>query len=557
MFRFLSPSNLLWALVSSERKTREYRNWSLQDDPYLALQTLLASLYISPRTRKGAKTILNSGLFGPRYYLADNLDLRSHPYDPLFHFMVRGFDQGRFPNPVFDPDFYLDLHKDVADANINPLLHYIKSGGVERRRTHRLFDPGYYLDTYPEAQNSDLDPICHYLTLGAVRGFILVALDESKLDPFVVRLHQLDLNSPGSFSFDPEIYAKANSDLKSLTVTDLHDHYRNHGKFEERIASAGAFVQQICGDPRAIPLDFNSENYVAFYPDLQYFESEGRFGALQHYMRFGRFEGRIYTTDSFMPIVVSERLEKLRNRQPELAAPKEAKVCVLAHVYHADLWNELASYIGNLLDIPHHLYVNLVDSTWTEELMSEVRARFPEARIYISQNKGRDIGGFFNLLGNLEIDAYEIFCLLHTKKSPHIGELLATKWRRELLSAILGTPAIAMENILLMLNDNSVGQIGSGRWRNTEITANTRNYSKLLRMLSIGGDARECEYLSGTIMLIRGAILERLYETLKDLQFEHGDDKPVTFHRDGQYAHAVERVIGSLLRELRFEFVWR
>ena len=40
-------------------------------------------------------------------------------------------------------------------------------------------------------------------------------------------------------------------------------------------------------------------------------------------------------------------------------------------------------------------------------------------------------------------------------------------------------------------------------------------------------------------------------------EFEMGDNKSFEFHLDGQLAHAVETVIGSVVRHLGYRIVWR
>jgi hypothetical protein len=59
------------------------------------------------------------------------------------------------------------------------------------------------------------------------------------------------------------------------------------------------------------------------------------------------------------------------------------------------------------------------------------------------------------------------------------------------------------------------------------------------------------------MFLMRSEIVQRLYEQLRGLEWEYGGDKDLAFHVDGQMAHAVERVIGNLVRQMGYRMVWR
>ena len=551
------PLDLIWRLAVSRWTSGTYGPRLSSDSPYDRLQRVTVALVLDHSERKTARAILQSRLFSPRFYLADHPDLAQRAVDPLRHFLTRGIREGRKPNPLFDPTFYLETHRDVALAGVNPLLHYIVYGSCERRRPHWMFDPAYYLEQNPEVETIGMDPLIHYLEIGALKGCMPMELDEASIDPIVNDLHRLDLADPNNFSFEPDIYRLLHSDLASMPAADLREHYERTGHAEGRPASRGEFVQMICGDPRAIPLDFSAENYFGFYRDLDHLRAEGLYGALRHYMQFGRFEGRFYTTDTDLSVSMLADLQEPEFDIAPLGIGSEIKLCVLVHAFHTDIWRELAGYIKNLRDVPHDLYVNLVDSSWTEDVLSEIRIDFPEARVYISENIGRDIGGFVSLMQNIDMKKYEVFCLLHTKKSPHVGDLLARKWRTELLSAILESPSIASKNVALMLTDEAVGQIGSLRWRNTHVHRNEKKYLELLDTLGVRESARDCEYLSGTMMLVRRHVLERIFLVLRDVAFEVGDDKPLEFHIDGQIAHAVERIIGNVVRDMNYQFIWR
>ena len=72
-------------------------------------------------------------LFDPGYYLATNPDVRSAGLDPLAHFLMTGWREGRNPSRSFDVGYYQRANPDVAAAGLNPLVHYGWSGATEGR----------------------------------------------------------------------------------------------------------------------------------------------------------------------------------------------------------------------------------------------------------------------------------------------------------------------------------------------------------------------------------------------------------------------------------------
>ena len=80
--------------------------------------------------------IRKSGYFDPAYYLLTYPDCRLADVDPLWHFVERGWKEGRNPSSKFDTEYYLRMNLDVKQAGANPLVHYLKHGRKEGRVPH-------------------------------------------------------------------------------------------------------------------------------------------------------------------------------------------------------------------------------------------------------------------------------------------------------------------------------------------------------------------------------------------------------------------------------------
>ena len=178
-----------------------------------------------------------SGMFDRDFYCATYEDIGRAGTDPLSHYIIYGFQEGRNPSAAFDTNFYLDTNADVAGSGINPLLHYALYGAAEGRLTlpldaelyglhghdakarsqaeeeiadiqaSGLFDAVWYRSSYPEIGTAD--PIRHFYETGGRDGF-----------------------DPSPF-FDSAAYLAGNKDVAFAGINPLL-HWLRHGRLEGR-----------------------------------------------------------------------------------------------------------------------------------------------------------------------------------------------------------------------------------------------------------------------------------------------------------------------------------
>jgi hypothetical protein len=116
--------------------------------------------------------------FDAAFYLQAHRDVAEAGSDPLEHFLVAGWREGRDPNPRFSVRHYLEAYPDVAAADENPFVHYLRVGRAEGRKplaTARAliegeFDAAFYLKTYPDVGEAGSDPLEHFLMTGWREG---------------------------------------------------------------------------------------------------------------------------------------------------------------------------------------------------------------------------------------------------------------------------------------------------------------------------------------------------------------------------------------------------
>ena len=466
------------------------------------------------------------------------------------------------PKPVAR-EYYAVSRIDLAD--------HAFAAGKDGDRFPILFDPAFYLDSNDDVRNAGVDPLDHYLEWGAAEGRMpLGDVRSDALHPLVEHVHRSDVAGDEHADFDAAFYRAAYADLPDMDAAALAEHYESHGRGEGRIGSVRAVVSAWGGGPREVPLDFDPDEYAELYP----WELAALRGLpihlLGHYMNYGRWHGKPYSRRAFRVSATPSRTSPRKAPTPSPPADTPP-LCVLAHVYYAELWDELSGYLGNLPEGRFALYVNLVDTTLSHALVSRIRDRFPFSRIYISENRGRDIGGFVRLLKNVRIDDYRIYGLFHTKMSPYFQKYGASLvrdgrtvtpdggkiWRERIFTALMGTRERAAENVDRMLEDETIGEIAPASCRRQEIGKNPEKYHALLDRLGIGADARDVEFASGTMGFLRADVLRRVFEGIRDLPFEKGDGQSMEFHMDGQWGHAVERIIGNVVRDMGYRFEWR
>ena len=146
-----------------------------------------------------------SDKFDTDFYIGLNPDVRDAGINPLIHFVLSGQSEGRLAKapegyvPVkisgreeiqhqkflldkeFDRDFYLAENTDVASAGIDPLEHYLMVGWREGRDPNARFDTAFYLDEYPDIRANDLHPFVHYLAFGRNEGRFASAVDSIQI----------------------------------------------------------------------------------------------------------------------------------------------------------------------------------------------------------------------------------------------------------------------------------------------------------------------------------------------------------------------------------------
>lgn len=452
-------------------------------------------------------------------------------YEVAFDFYTHHHQRLK-PNVYFNPKYYTASNQ--LDSNVDPVFHYLESSDKCKLQVHRLFCMEWLEQQAPDIRHSNC-PVGFYWKHCYPNKIAACSPDKATASSIIKELFFLEVSLP---------FLSKVSEIKKIE----HQYSNN-----ESMRLLLDFFKLNQGAPRFIPIDFNPDEYLELHFDLLKRYRDKPIDSLGHYLLHGIHEERVYSVNEWHSY---QRKEPKKFEASIIDFHTDKKpLCVLTHLYYVDLWEELKEYIDNI-DVDFDLHVNLVDSTWTNTVIEVIRKDYPNAIIKISPNEGRDIGGYFSLLKTINIDDYLAFVTIHSKKSQHISESMLIYWRTNLLQALLGSKEVVRNNLAAFIEDHTIGIIGSALHRDDTIGQNEVLLEQLLDLYKISKENRDCEYVSGTMMMLRSDIMKRVYEVAKNLSFNNADNKGLDFLIDGQLEHGLERIFGNVMKEMGYKFYW-
>jgi glycosyltransferase domain-containing protein len=215
------------------------------------------------------------------------------------------------------------------------------------------------------------------------------------------------------------------------------------------------------------------------------------------------------------------------------------RVAVVLHLFYLEQWDEIKPL---LLNIPYDfdLFVSTIAEN-KSDVMSMLAADFPKAKLYITENKGRDIGPLFELLQHENLANYNFVCKLHTKKSPHLDPDLVQKWREELLVSLLPSKEGVQAIFDLFNTRPEVGIVtGAGVLVHAHYTpgGNIGLLRELAARLGFNLDETAYEFPGGSMFWCRGSV----FNSFNALNISADDFEPEAGQTNGTLAHAIERL---------------
>jgi hypothetical protein len=138
------------------------RNWQKlksMSDPVPGLGTLK---YIEPENYAQQERLLaKSGLIDNEWYFRQYPDIIPTGFEPLLHFCIHGWKEGRRPNFYFDPTWYSQHYPELSTEGNNPLFEYLTRGEEADAWPSPNFNTPWYRKTHGLSQKQS--PLAHYL----------------------------------------------------------------------------------------------------------------------------------------------------------------------------------------------------------------------------------------------------------------------------------------------------------------------------------------------------------------------------------------------------------
>ena len=250
---------------------------------------------------------------------------------------------------------------------------------------------------------------------------------------------------------------------------------------------------------------------------------------------------------------------------PEMTEMGMHKVVVVLHVYYERLWAQLAACIENIraeckcdiiVTIPDKMEGNMA------AVRADVLARFPGIKIMQVENRGFDIGPFFEALNVIKLEDYDFVVKLHTKRDIH-GitngwvngfHLSGSRWRKSLLGFCSSREAF--RSSIKCLEDNEKAGIVSCK----EVIVSSGDYYEKIypestyRALKIA-DIDKGSFVAGTMFMIRANLLKPLQGkwTLNDFPYatHEGESKG----KGDVLPYVLERLLGYIVCAQGFELM--
>lgn len=216
------------------------------------------------------------------------------------------------------------------------------------------------------------------------------------------------------------------------------------------------------------------------------------------------------------------------------------RVAVVVHVYYAELWPELAERIERI-PAPVDLVVTLVEGR-SEGLGDAIAAQFPDVRLLVVPNRGRDMWPFVRVLQLGLVGDQDAVLKLHTKASVHRVDGAA--WRSRILNSLCPSPERVSLTLDLLRRDPGVGMVApAGAVLGREFWgANGPLVDALATRTGVAVDPEVTWFPGGSMFWARPGVVLRL----RDAKLTEDDFEIEGVSLDGTTAHALERFVGAL-----------
>jgi lipopolysaccharide biosynthesis protein len=224
-------------------------------------------------------------------------------------------------------------------------------------------------------------------------------------------------------------------------------------------------------------------------------------------------------------------------QRERFGAPSERPcLAVVVHAYYLEVAEELLPLFAAYPEDTEFFFTTVAEQ---KDQLAQQLARLPHrVTIYATENRGRDVAPFLEVLQRIWSRRFKFILKLHTKRSQHRTD--GDQWRAEIIRSI-GDPGQLPAIIEELERQPSIGILGSADHlvRMSKFWgSNAERVRQLGRRLGFHEiDEGGVVFVAGTMFFAR---LEAL-EPLLALSLAPEDFEPEAGQTDGTLAHAIER----------------
>ena len=231
-----------------------------------------------------------------------------------------------------------------------------------------------------------------------------------------------------------------------------------------------------------------------------------------------------------------EKFEFVKSTQ---SLKKRKSHALIWHLYHVDMFEEINDEMQNSAEL-FDIYIS-VNHECSKDDIKKILSVYPFANIFMFENRGRDVLPFLKIFKEIENLEYNSLCKIHTKKSTHRKD--GADWGKVLRQRLFDGKNEILKSFK---HDSKIGAYVAKEHLadSSYVGLNRDNVQMTCDMLNITY-TDDFYFPFGTIFWCRPEAISQLSSNkLKSKYFviENGE-------LDGTFAHAIERLIGLLVKE--------
>lgn len=220
------------------------------------------------------------------------------------------------------------------------------------------------------------------------------------------------------------------------------------------------------------------------------------------------------------------------------------KFAIVIHVYYTDTVELIARCLNNSAVIEHaDIYISLTQDS--EDKLDVVQRSFPNARIDVLENKGRDIRPFFHLVKKYKLASkYKCVLKLHGKKTQALPGYGAF-WLVDSLNKLIPLTTIQLKNVEKALATHSIiGPAGQIFEYDPKTDKNHKGIVRIFEKMNI--DFKKAEnlcFFGGSMLWFSAEYLTRLSSVVTEMDDQFAEESG---QYDATFAHSIERAFSLI-----------